>query len=172
MLKIERKWAMPSKDTFTIKPIKELLDNYVIEPRFWIDPFAGSNSPALFTNDINPKACTQFHLDALQFLENFDKSNWEGIIFDPPYSVRQVAECYKSFGYEVTQETTQASWYTKLKKEIARIAPEYVISFGWNSGGVGKKLGYEIVEILLVPHGGVHNDTICTVERIKKEKKD
>lgn len=35
----------------------------------------------------------------------------------------------------------------------------------WNSGGFGKNLGFEMIEILLVPHGGHHNDTIVTVER-------
>lgn len=38
------------------------------------------------------------------------------------------------------------------------------ISFGWNSMGIGKKNGFEIIEILLVAHGGMHNDTIVTVE--------
>ena len=40
-----------------------------------------------------------------------------------------------------------------------------VISFGWNTIGMGLKLGFRIEEILLVCHGGAHNDTICTVER-------
>lgn len=40
-----------------------------------------------------------------------------------------------------------------------------VISFGWNSGGIGMKYGFEIERILLVAHGGWHNDTICTIER-------
>jgi len=31
--------------------------------------------------------------------------------------------------------------------------------------GMGKGLGYEIVEILLVCHGSDHNDTICLAER-------
>jgi hypothetical protein len=37
--------------------------------------------------------------------------------------------------------------------------------FGWNSSGVGTKRGMELIEVLLVSHGGSHNDTICTVER-------
>lgn len=41
-----------------------------------------------------------------------------------------------------------------------------VISFGWNSNGIGKTKGLEIIEILIVAHGGQHNDTICTVERM------
>jgi hypothetical protein len=40
-----------------------------------------------------------------------------------------------------------------------------VISFGWNSAGFGTKRGLDLWEILLVPHGGPHNDTIVTVER-------
>lgn len=40
-----------------------------------------------------------------------------------------------------------------------------VITCGWNSSGIGKVNGFRIVEILLVPHGGWHNDTIITVEK-------
>jgi len=64
-------------------------------------------------------------------------------------------------------ETTQSSFWGNLKKEIARITRDesIVISFGWNSGGIGKTNGFEIIEILLIPHGGAHHDTIITVER-------
>lgn len=73
---------------------------------------------------------------------------------------------YKHFGYTVTSETTRASFWGNHKKEISRIVKVggKVITFGWNSGGIGKKYGFEIERILLVPHGGWHNDTICTVE--------
>ena len=61
---------------------------------------------------------------------------------------------------------TQSSFYGDRKKEVARVVKKggKVISFGWNSGGIGKTLGFDIVEIMLVAHGGAHNDTICTVE--------
>ena len=66
-------------------------------------------------------------------------------------------------------QTTQASYWSNQKKEIGRILKPngIVITCGWNSGGIGKKYGMEIQEILLVPHGGWHNDTIVTVERKK-----
>ena len=41
----------------------------------------------------------------------------------------------------------------------------FALSFGWNSIGMGKAHGFEIIEVLLVCHGRAHNDTICTVER-------
>ena len=57
--------------------------------------------------------------------------------------------------------------FGEMKKEIGRIVSVggICITCGWNSGGVGKKYGFEIDEILLVAHGGWHNDTIVTVER-------
>lgn len=165
---IERKWSMPSKNTFDIKPIRELIDNE-ITVGLWIDPFANKNKIATITNDLNPDFDTDYHLDALEFLKLFDDNSVDGVLYDPPYSPRQVSECYKGFGYEVTQQTTQASFWSNQKKEISRIVKKggKVIAFGWNSGGIGNKYGFEMKRILLVPHGGYHNDTICTVE-IKK----
>lgn len=87
-------------------------------------------------------------------------------------SVRQVSECYKKVGRTVNMETTQASFWSKLKKEIKRIVKPngIVLSFGWNSGGIGKTNGFLIEEILLVNHGGPHNDTICVAEKKLKLK--
>ena len=58
------------------------------------------------------------------------------------------------------------SYWAKCRKEIGRIIRPggKVISFGWNSAGIGKKYSFEISRILLVAHGSQHNDTICTVE--------
>ena len=168
-MKIERKWSMPNKNTFDIKPIKELLKNEVDNSKLWIDPFANKNKIATITNDLNPEYDTTYHMDALEFLKMFDDNSVDGVLYDPPYSPRQVSECYKHVGYNVTQETTRASFWSNHKKEISRIVKPggKVITFGWNSGGIGMKYGFEIKNILLVPHGGWHNDTICTVE-IKK----
>jgi len=51
-MKINRVWAMPNRWTFTIKPIKELLQRYV-NVGYWCDPFAGENSPAQIQNDLS-----------------------------------------------------------------------------------------------------------------------
>jgi hypothetical protein len=67
----------------------------------------------------------------------------------------------------VNMQTTQASFWSNMKKEVGRIvAPDGLcITCGWNSGGIGKKYGFSISEVLLVAHGGWHNDTIVTVEK-------
>lgn len=165
-IKFERIWAMPSANTFSINPIAALLQEEMLARGVWVDPFANSNRLADITNDLNPEFETDYHLDALDFLKLMDTASIDGVLYDPPYSPRQVAECYKAMGQTVNMETTQASFWGNLKKEVARIIKPggKVICFGWNSGGIGSILGFEMTRILLVPHGGRHNDTIVTVE--------
>lgn len=162
---INRIWQMPNSNTFEIKPIRELIDKYIYG--LIIDPFANKNKLANITNDLDEQYDTDYHMDALDFLKKFDDNSIDCVLYDPPYSVRQVSEVYRKLGHSVNMETTQASYWSKQKKEIGRIVNRggTVISCGWNSGGIGKKYGFEILEILLVPHGGAHNDTIVTVER-------
>lgn len=170
-MKISRVWAMPSSDTFTIKPIMELLERRISEfpEGIFIDPFV-RNSPfksLCISNDIDDLIEADYHMDALDFLKEIETDSADLIFYDPPYSVRQVSECYRALGRTVNSETTRSSFWSNLKTECKRITRKggVVISFGWNSGGIGKTNGFDIEEILLVPHGGIHNDTICTVER-------
>jgi hypothetical protein len=164
-MEINRKWSMPSKNTFKIKPISELLNKYVGDGKGWVDPFAGENSPAEITNDMNPNKPTQFHLHAKDFASQLS-GQYDGILFDPPYSLRQVKECYDAIGVKLFQDDSQR--FPQNVKEIlaGKIKNNgIVITFGWNSQGFGKNLGFDIIEILLVPHGRGHNDTIVVVER-------
>jgi len=168
-MKISRMWASPNKWTFKIKPIKELLQRYVKDGANWIDPFAGANSPAEITNDINPEMPTKYHLDSLEFCKMLS-GKYSGILFDPPYSYRQISEHYRANGRKVTPLDTSSNFFTRVIKEISPKIKQggLAISFGWNSGGFGKKYGFEMIEVLLVCHstyGIHHNDTIVTVER-------
>lgn len=165
MIEIERVWAMPNKNTFSIPPIRQLIDSE-LTGGLWIDPYANTNRIATVTNDLNKEYDTDYHLDALDFLKMFKDGTVDGVLFDPPYSPRQVAECYHNIGHDTNWKTTSAQFWKLQKDEISRIVKKggKVITFGWNSGGIGKTNGFEIRRILLVAHGGWHNDTICTVE--------
>ena len=164
-IKINREWAMPNSNTFSIKPIRELIERYLSGTI--IDPFANQNKLATITNDLDPQYDTDYHMDATEFLKVLDNNSADVVLWDPPYSPRQIMECYKKFNMTVNMQTTQASYWSKQKEQIARIVKPngIVITCGWNSGGIGKKYGFKIIEILLVAHGGWHNDTIVTVER-------
>lgn len=164
-IRMERIWSMPNKNTFEVRPIHALIVEEMTEGT-WIDPFANRNKLATITNDLSEEFDTDYHLDALDFMKMFEDNSVDGVLYDPPYSPRQVSECYNNVGYNVTWDTTKASFWGNHKREISRIVKigGKVITFGWNSGGIGYKYGFEITRILMVPHGGWHNDTICTVE--------
>lgn len=175
---ITKAWAMPSAWTFTIKPITELLERYVGNGIGWVDPFAGDNSPAELTNDQHPDRKSRWHMDSEQFcnmitrMTKYEGRMLHGVLFDPPYSYRQVSEHYAKLGGRKAKSIdTSANFYNRVMNAICdRIEPGgYAISFGWNSNGFGKKRGFEQIEILLVAHGGRHNDTIVTVEQKRRD---
>lgn len=166
---INRQWCMPNKRTFDIKPINEFIfrwiDNHI--HKIIIDPFANNNKIANITNDLNKTYKTTYNMDALDFLKTFEDNSVDVVLYDPPYSPRQIKECYDGIGWRPEGNYTQSSFWSNQKKEIARILRKegIVLSFGWNTNGIGKTRGFKIEEILLVPHGGAHNDTICMCER-------
>ena len=170
VMKLNRVWAMPSKWTFTIKPIKDLLEKYNVG-KGWIDPFAGMNSPAEITNDHNPLMNAKYHLEAEEFCKII-KGEFNGVLFDPPYSYRQVSEHYKVLEKKATQLDTSTQFYNRAMNPVSHKIKigGLAISFGWNSVGFGKNRGFRIIEILLVCHGGHHNDTIVTVEKKELEQ--
>lgn len=165
MIKFDRHWAMPSKNTFIIEPIRDLLKQEM-DGGVWADPFCGYYSPASLKNDLNPNVPDVLHLDALEFLNLLSTGSLDGLLFDPPYSPRQVAECYKRIGIAMTGDKTRSEYWSKVKDRATDLIRPggKVICCGWNSGGFGINRGFEMVRVLIVPHGGFHNDTIVTVE--------
>ncbi len=170
---ITRKWAMPNKATHKVYPIKHLLSKYVPKGGMgWFDPFAGDNKICEFRNDIDPKKKTGQPMEAMDYINYLAGlgGGFKGAIIDPPFSLNQMKTLYKEFsksrGLFCVKPASMIYW-SKFKNKVAdMIEPGGIcISMAWNSMGLGKNRGFEIVEILLVPHGGSRNDTIVTVER-------
>jgi hypothetical protein len=157
---------MPNSNTFEIGVIQDFVAPYLACGKS-IDPFANRSRLATITNDINPEFGCDYCMDAVEFMRQFETQSIDLVLFDPPYSPRQVSEVYKSLGLTVNMQTTQASFWRDAANEVARIVKPngHVLSFGWNSTGMGVTNGFEQVEIMLVAHGGAHNDTICLAER-------
>ncbi len=160
-MKITRIWSMPNKWTFDIKPIKQLLISHCIG--VWADPYAGKNGGvyAKYNNDL-----ANGGIDALEYLKSLSLE-LDGVLLDPPYSLRQVSEHYKKAGIKISGWHTSAGYNSALKNEASKLIKigGKAICFGWSSMGLGKNRGFEMIEILLVAHGGSKNDTIVTVER-------
>ena len=162
-MKIERVFSLANHHTFLMKPVKKIFSAYYCGKE-WADPFSGYNSPAKYTNDLNPKCPTEYHLDALDFLKLFIDNSLDGVLYDRPYSSYQANLMYEGIGADKAHNNT---WLSNIRKEIARIIKPagICITFCWNTQGLGKKLGFEIEHIYLINHGDFRNDTIVTVER-------
>ena len=169
-LSISRTWAMPNKDTFSVKPIGNFVKKYLSASTVSVDPFARNRLWATHTNDIDPETEAAHHMDAVAFLEKMRKDGVVAdlVILDPPYSPRQISECYQRIGKKVGMRDTQNSaLYKAVRNGANRILVEggIALSFGWNTSGIGKKRGFEQMEILICDHGGAHNATLCLAER-------
>jgi hypothetical protein len=169
-LKIRRAWAMPSGETFSIAPIAALVRRWLAGCQVIVDPFARNSPFGTITNDLNPETSAQHHMEATAFLDMLiDQGVYaDAGIMDPPYSPRQIRDCYQGIGRTVTQADTQhAKLVADAKDRLARLIKHggIAITCGWNSGGMGVNRGFEMIELLTVCHGGSHNDTIVVVER-------
>ena len=101
-MRITRQWAMPNKRTFTIKPIATLIDKYKKEG-LWLDPFP-----------------FPYKEDCLVYLNRFKDDSADGVLFDPPYSPRQLKECYDEMGMALhdTKSSVWKEWKDVIAKKI------------------------------------------------------
>jgi hypothetical protein len=169
-MKFSRTWAMPNADTFSCPPIGAFVHRYLRDSKCSVDPFARNKRWATYTNDLNPETQAEYHMDAEDFLRMLftQEIRSDLVIYDPPYSPGQMAEVYKSIGMKRDGGGGRnGELYSRVRAAVPSILTDsaIVLSFGWNSAGMGKKHGFELIEIMLVCHGGAHNDTICIAER-------
>lgn len=174
-VKWSREFANPTGETFSCVPIGGFVRRYLSASKVSVDPFARNKRWATYTNDINPLTAAEYHMDAEEFLRKLATDGLGGKvdlgILDPPYSPRQISECYKEAGRTVTMTDTQnAVLYARVKAALLPLLTPsaVVLSFGWNSSGMGP--GFERIEIMLVSHGAAHNDTICVAERRRDDQ--
>lgn len=168
MIHFHRTFAMPNADTLLVPPIGEWARSHLRGVS--VDPFARDCMLATHTNDLNPDTLAQHHMDAEDFCLMLAAQGVvaDSAIFDPPYSPRQISECYQSVGREVgTKGTQNAALYRRVRDALDRLIRPggVVLNFGWNTNGMGKGRGYAPFDVLIVQHGGGHNDTLCMAER-------
>lgn len=169
MTAFSRVWDMPSADTFDVPSINGFVKKYLLKSSVSIDPFARNKRWATYTNDLNPETAAEWHMEAVDFMNMLLKKGVQADlgIFDPPYSLTQVAKSYNDIGLKFKGDENPSGGFPLVKDAFAKLlVPGAVcLSFGWNSVGIGKKRRFDVEEIMLVCHGGCRNDTICMAER-------
>ncbi len=131
---------MPNSETFSVPPIRDLIHEVICgcddEPII-VDPFARNCSIGTITNDIDPETDALYHMDALDFLTRVVKTDSADLVlFDPPYSPRQVSEVYRRLGKSVNMETTQASFWTEFASWLTAVGT--TIRYALSRSGIRK----------------------------------
>jgi hypothetical protein len=148
-----------------MKPIRELIDKYLMKANNVLIPFAGETRfkgilyPKITYIDIEPTRTQPYILgDCLVEMPKLVSNTYDLIISDPPFCFFQCVHTYHN---------KQMQDITACKIEYDRLLTKngIVISLGFNSTGMSVKRGYEMIEILLVNMGGSHSDIIITVEK-------
>jgi len=108
-------------------------------------------------NDLDEDAPADYHMDALNFVKEWDGCSFDTIILDPPYSYRKSMEMYGN---------RRASRFKMLADEIPRIlAPGgRVISFGYHTTFLGSIRGFTLTGLCVFAHGGAQHGTIAIIE--------
>ncbi len=154
----------PRKYTFEMKKLKVWTEQNCVGKV--LNLFAGKTLLNVDETrvDLNKDMPADYYMDAYEFVQKAKYKGWkyDTIIFDPPYNLRKAREIY--FGI-----------YTSELRKIKTLLPEIltesgkVISYGYDTTGMGRSRGFKKVGICVVNHAGDHNDTLCLVE-IKKQQ--
>jgi len=143
------------------------------------DPFANQSFTSglynCITNDLNPGFNTHFNLEFKDFAKKMklDGMKFDLILFDPPYSLRQLKDHYDGIGKDLELWQTHNMWSEGKDHLIDCLIPGgYIISFGWHSSGWGKKRGMVKKEIHLFEQVAREDryDLIMTIERKEQSK--
>jgi len=152
--------APPTKWTFEPKPVRRFVERE-LEGKT-LNLFAGRtklrHSGQIIRNDMDTSKDTDYHFNAVNVGEYFERGEFNTVILDPPYNVRKAREKYNG---------EYKGKFTEIKDQLMTlIAPGgKVLTFGYSSTGMSKSRGFTKKKIALINHKGDHNDTICVVEQ-------
>ncbi len=110
--------------------------------------------------DLDIDTPADLHLDVRKAVNILAKRRrkFNTIIIDPPYNWRKAKEKYGS---------RMIGQFPQLKNELLSIIPinGRVITFGYDTVGMGKTRGFKKIEICVICHGGETHDTLCVIEK-------
>jgi hypothetical protein len=107
--------------------------------------------------DISPEHGPDLVSDAFDFVTSTGMK-FDTIILDPPYNLRKSREKYQG---------RYVGSFTKIKNAIPAILNDngIVITYGYDTVGMGRNRGFRKEAVLVVCHNGDHNDTLVVLDR-------
>jgi hypothetical protein len=150
--------------TFEAPKIKQWVENNC--EGLTLNLFAGETKLNIneIRNDLNLDTNPNLNMDALECCKYLveKKYKFDTILLDPPYSYRKSMEKYNG---------RISSPFNQIKDQLSYLTHKHsrIITFGYHSTCMGKKRGFNLIQILLICHGGAQHDTIAIVEEKVKE---
>jgi len=150
-----------NKYTFKSKPIRSWVESHC-KNKMVLNLFAGlteiDGCSLEVRNDIDTTMNAEHHLDALDFVKEWNGKLFNSIVLDPPYSYRKSMEMYNGH---------KASRFNQLKDQLLGILTTNgeVITFGYQSVSMGVVRGFKQKELLIMSHGGAIHDTLAILEK-------
>jgi tRNA G10 N-methylase Trm11 len=112
----------------------------------------------IIRNDLNPEMNADTHHDVASIATHFPSESFDTVVFDPPFDDLQAADKYDSLRADNVLQAFQQF------EQLVRPGG-VVITFGWNSWGMGSCATFEREETVLFQRGPVKRDVIATVDR-------
>lgn len=109
-------------------------------------------------NDIDEDMVADYHMDCVDFVEQWDGCKFDTIVLDPPYALRKAMEMYNG---------NYTSRFKMLANALDRILADNgaIMSFGYHSTFMGKVRGYKLDKLCVFAHGGAQHCTIGIIEK-------
>ena len=181
---LQHYYTQINSEPFSNNHVRKIIDRHirrcfsdcVPDDIIMIDPFARNSFTTrehyCITNDLNEEMPTGFHLEANDFLEvMLDKlgpGSVDLIVFDPPYTLRQLRDLYENIGADLEIWQVQNMW-GRAKDAAAKLLRTngFFISLGYHTHGLGRYRGFQKEEIHIMEsfHSPDAYDILVTVER-------
>jgi hypothetical protein len=150
---------MLSRWNFEYEPARSIVEEYTSGRT--LNACAGKtklqHDAEIVRNDLNPDRDADTHYDVAEIADHFPACSFETVIFDPPFDEKQAETKYD--GLHAMDVCAALEQFNEL------VAPGgHVISFGWNSWGMGSFSAFERIETTLLQRGPIHRDVIVTVD--------
>jgi hypothetical protein len=149
-------YQQPARYTFEMPKLKSWVESWCTGKT--LNLFAGKTLLSIdeYRVDSDKDMPADYHGDAADFVETTDM-RFQTVILDPPYNLRKSREKYQG---------RYIGSLTKIKRNLPRILDigGRIISLGYDTVGISNRNGFKKLAIVVVCHGGDHNDTLGVVE--------
>lgn len=169
-MKIEYWFEMPNKWTFKQPKLRKFILKFIPINSLVLIPFAGEyrfpnrlDNTKFIYNDINLKIKADYHLEAWDLRDVFQKETFDCIIADPPFSLNQFYAQYNKAKKEGTEKDfrTDMNKWRDTSNYLLKTNGVY-IQLGYNTHGIknAEKIGLGICQT-----GSDHNDILILIQK-------